>query len=158
MNTPNTETHYEAFTCSRDYAKTSVQFTVRQGGKGEEKKAVNITLHYVPMQRDFPGGENWVDADGNSVPNPFYMDWLKYQKDHRIASERRDGETEFFALWRKIAERGPVTRKAETVAKEMAEKMESDPETMLAAMAQRLATRKGIPYAEALAKVKEDWA
>lgn len=158
MKTPDESTHYQAFFCSLQYATAPVQFTVNQGGKGEEKQTVHITLHGAPRPEDFPGGDNWTDDEGEYCVNPFYMDWLKYQKDHNIASGRRAGETEFTVHWKKIAERGPVTRKAETVAKEIEKKMQDDPAAMMSAMAQRLAQRKGIPYADALEQIKETWA
>jgi hypothetical protein len=157
--TQDTATHYRAWLAPQGYATESKGFAVKQGAKGEEKVTVNILLHECPLESAFPGGSGWVDADGKATLNPFYAAWLKYTKDHEIAAQRRDGETEFTVnVRRDTGERGAPVRKPETVAKEIESAMERDSEGMLKAMALRLMARKGLDYETALAKVKEDWA
>lgn len=109
------------------YATETLDLTIKQGKKGEEKETVNIRVYGVPLERDFPGGDSWTDADGKPVRNPFYDYFLKYWKDHEIAQRRRDGETVFTMLERpESGERGPVTPKMSTQKQQFIRRMQMD--------------------------------
>lgn len=152
------EGQYKTATSPIEYTTETIEFQVNQGEK-DSKVKVSIRMHEAPREEEFPGGKEWIDDDGKPTRNPFYMSWLKYEKDHGIAGQRRNGETVFTTLWKPIpAERGEMVRKPATVAKELESAMERDSEGMMKAMALRLMSRKGITYEDAIAKVREDWA
>lgn len=81
---------------------TEVEMDVKTDGS-----VVRCILKQMPTADQFPGGVDWTNEDGESIPNPWYEMALKYAMYYEFGTRRRNGEREFTALHRPPA--GPRT-------------------------------------------------
>lgn len=83
---------------------------------------------------------------------------IRYFLYYKKGDEIRAGQREFvWGLKSEPKPRGPVVMKTSTLQKKLEERMDADPTLELRLASQRLAARKGIPFATAKAQIMELW-